>query len=50
MERIRNIVILLRGQLWIVPLILSILALVLAYWVLAFGPSFLADWDDGELW
>jgi uncharacterized membrane protein len=50
MERIRNIVILLRGQLWIVPLILSILALVLAYWVLAFGASVIADWDDGELW
>lgn len=50
MERIRNVVILLRGQLWIVPLILSILALALAYWVLAFGPSFLAGWDDGELW
>jgi len=50
MERIRNIVILLRGQLWIVPLILSLLALALAYLVLAFGPSFLADWDDGELW
>jgi uncharacterized membrane protein len=50
MERIRNVVILLRGQLWIIPLILGILALALAYWVIAFGPSVLADKDNGELW
>lgn len=50
MERIRNVVVLLRGQLWIIPLVLSVLALALAYWVLAFGPSVLADWDDGEFW
>jgi uncharacterized membrane protein len=50
MERIRNIVVLLRGQLWIIPLMLSVLALALAYWVLAFGPSVLADWDNAEFW
>lgn len=50
MERIRNIIVLLHGQLWIIPLILSVLALALAYWVLVFGPSVLADWDDGEFW
>ncbi|MGO4525151.1 DUF2254 domain-containing protein [Microvirga sp. 2MCAF35] len=42
--------VLLRGQLWILPLILSLLALGLAYWVLTFGPSLLEDWGDGELW
>lgn len=50
MERIRNIVVLLRGQLWILPLVLSILALGLAYWVLAFGPTLLEGRSDGELW
>jgi uncharacterized membrane protein len=49
MERIRNVIILLRGQLWIIPLILSVLALALAYWVLAFGASLL-DAGDGEFW
>ncbi|WP_262029202.1 DUF2254 domain-containing protein [Microvirga sp. Mcv34] len=50
MERIRNIIVLLRGQLWILPLILSVLALGLAYWVLTFGPSLLEGWGGGELW
>ncbi|MFC1457984.1 DUF2254 domain-containing protein [Microvirga arabica] len=50
MERIRNVIVLLRGQLWILPLVLSVLALGLAYWVLAFGPSLFEDWDDGEFW
>jgi uncharacterized membrane protein len=50
MERIRNIIILLRGQLWIVPLVLSILALGLAYWVLTLGPSLLEKQGSGEFW
>jgi len=50
MERFRNVLVLLRGQLWIIPLILSILALALAYWVLAFGPAVVADWDTNEFW
>ncbi|MGO4573296.1 DUF2254 domain-containing protein [Microvirga sp. 2TAF3] len=50
MERIRNVIILLRGQLWILPLILSVLALVLAYWVLASAPSLPDGWDAGKLW
>jgi hypothetical protein len=29
-------------------LVLGVLALRLAYWVLAFGPALLGDWDDGE--
>lgn len=50
MERIRNTIVLLRGQLWIVPLVLSLLALGLAYWVLALAPSLVEGWDDGEFW
>jgi uncharacterized membrane protein len=41
MERIRNVIVLLRSQLWIIPLILSALALSLAYWILTSGASFL---------
>lgn len=50
MKPIRNIIALLRGQLWILPLVLSLLALGLAYWVLKFSPSVLEDAGDGELW
>jgi uncharacterized membrane protein len=49
MERIRNIVILLRGQLWIIPLLLSALALGLALWLLTAGADLLANWN-GEYW
>jgi len=31
MDRLRNVIVLLRGQLWIIPLVLSGLALSLAY-------------------
>jgi uncharacterized membrane protein len=51
MDRVRNTVVLLRAQLWAIPLALSVAALGLAYWVLAFGPSlFLEGWKDGEFW
>lgn len=50
MERIRNIVILLRGQLWIIPLLISVGALALAYWLLTFGADILRDWDKGKIW
>jgi uncharacterized membrane protein len=50
MERIRNVVVLLRGQLWIIPLCLSALALGLAYWILTSGASFLEVRDVGGLW
>jgi uncharacterized membrane protein len=50
MERIRNVVVLLRGQLWIIPLCLSALALGLAYWILTSGASFLEVRDVGGFW
>lgn len=51
MDRVRNVVVLLRAQLWAIPLALSVAALGLAYWVLAFGPSFFREgWKDGEFW
>jgi len=49
MGRIRNILALLRGQLWIIPLLLSILALVLAFWLLTHGANLLKSWN-GEHW
>ncbi|SCY66140.1 DUF2254 domain-containing protein [Microvirga guangxiensis] len=51
MSRIRNMLALLRAQLWIIPLALSLLALALAYWVLTTGGSFLEGWTEGsKLW
>ncbi|SCY93494.1 Predicted membrane protein [Microvirga guangxiensis] len=50
MERIRNIIVLLRGQLWIVPLVMILLALGLAYWVLGSAPSLPEGLDADELW
>jgi uncharacterized membrane protein len=50
MDRLRNIVVLLRGQLWIIPLCLSALALSLAYWILTSGASFLEVRDVGGFW
>ncbi len=50
MERIRNTIVLLRGQLWIVPLAMSLLALGLAYWVLVSAPSLLEGADGVDLW
>ena len=50
MDRLRNNVVLLRGQLWIIPLCLSALALSLAYWILTSGASFLEVRDVGGFW
>jgi hypothetical protein len=47
MDRLRNVIVLLRSQLWIIPLVLSALALSLAYWVLTSGASFLEVRDVG---
>lgn len=49
MERIRNITVLLRGQLWIIPLLLSALALALAFWLLTTGAELLVNLK-GEHW
>ena len=50
MERIRNIILRLRGQLWLIPMLMSILALALASWLLTSGAALLEGWDDGKLW
>lgn len=50
MDRLRNVIVLLRSQLWIIPLVLSALALSLAYWVLRSGASFLEVQDVGGFW
>jgi uncharacterized membrane protein len=50
MDRLRNFVVLLRGQLWIIPLCLSALALSLAYWILTSGASFLEVRYVGGFW
>jgi uncharacterized membrane protein len=50
MEHIRNIAVLLRGQLWIIPLLISAGALALAFWILTSNAGFLRGWSDGELW
>jgi uncharacterized membrane protein len=50
MDRLRNVIVLLRSQLWIIPLVLSALALGLAYWVLTSGASFLEARDVGGFW
>jgi uncharacterized membrane protein len=48
--RIRNIFALLREQLWIVPLLLSALALLLAYWLLTSGAELLKYLDGTHWW
>jgi len=50
MDRLRNVIVLLRGQLWIIPLVLSGLALSLAYWILTSGAWFLEVQDVGGFW
>jgi uncharacterized membrane protein len=50
MDRLRNVIVLLRSQLWIIPLVLSALALSLAYWVLTSGASYLEVQDVGGFW
>jgi uncharacterized membrane protein len=50
MDRIRNIIVLLRGQLWIIPLLMSLLAMAFAFWLLTSGATLLETWDDGRLW
>ncbi len=50
MDRLRNVIVLLRGQLWIIPLVLSALALSLAYWILTSEASFLEVRDVGGFW
>ncbi|MBD2750738.1 DUF2254 domain-containing protein [Microvirga sp. BT688] len=50
MERIRNIIVRLRGQLWLIPLVMSIFALALAWWLLTSGAALLAEWNDRKLW
>ncbi len=48
MDRIRNILALLRAQLWIIPLTVSALALGLAWWVLTDGSLLLERWSSGS--
>lgn len=50
MDRIRNILVFLRGQLWLIPLVMSTLALALAWWLLNSGAALLEEWDAGKLW
>ena len=48
MTRINNFLALLRAQLWLVPGLLSLAALVLAYWVLTYGAALIPD--GGKFW
>ncbi|RDI57939.1 DUF2254 domain-containing protein [Microvirga subterranea] len=50
MSRIRNIVVLLRGQLWIIPLVISAMFLSLAFWILTSEAAFVTRWEDADLW
>lgn len=50
MERIRNIVVLVKGQLWLIPLIFSVGALWLAYWVLTSRSEILKTLNDSNFW
>jgi uncharacterized membrane protein len=50
MDRLRNVVVHLREQLWIIPLCLSAMALSLTYWILTSGASFLEVRDVGGFW
>ncbi|WP_414476033.1 DUF2254 family protein [Microvirga sp. M2] len=49
MERTRNILALLREQLWIIPLLLGVAALALAYWLLSTEADLLKSWDASRL-
>ena len=48
-ERLRNGIVLLRVQLWIVPVLMSIGAMALAFVLLEFGPGYFGD-ADGRGW
>lgn len=50
MERVRNIFVWLRTQLWLIPLLMSGLALALAWWLLTSGATLLEGWRDTDLW
>jgi uncharacterized membrane protein len=50
MSRLRNIAVLLRGQLWIIPLVISVGFLGLAFWILTSEAAFLTRWEDADLW
>jgi uncharacterized membrane protein len=50
MSRLRNIFALLREQLWIIPLLLSVLALALAFWLLTSGAELLESLDGKHWW
>ncbi|MCB5175371.1 DUF2254 domain-containing protein [Microvirga lenta] len=50
MDRVRNILALLRAQLWIIPLVISVLSMAFALWILNSGAVLFASWDDGKLW
>lgn len=50
MDRIRNAIVLLQGQLWLIPLIMSVSALVLAWWLLTSGAILLDGWNKDRLW
>jgi uncharacterized membrane protein len=49
MSRIRNILAIIRGQFWLLPLLISLAALGLAYLLLEHGKSMMPG-DAGELW
>ncbi len=49
LSRIHNIMILLRGQMWLIPAIMIVLGLVLAHILLDHGPLFHAV-EDADLW
>ncbi|MBM6583591.1 MULTISPECIES: DUF2254 domain-containing protein [Microvirga] len=50
MDRIRNTIVLLQGQLWLIPLLMSVSALVLAWWLLTSGATLLDGWNKDRLW
>ncbi len=42
--------VLLQGQLWVIPLLMSVSALGLAWWLLTSGASLLSEWNGEQLW
>lgn len=50
MDRIRNAIVLLQGQLWLIPLLMSVSALVLAWRLLTSGATLLDGWNKDRLW
>src|SRR5690349_6086658 len=50
MSRLQNAVALLRGQLWIIPLLFALASFALSYGVLASGSDVLEGWADADLW